>query len=146
MTSQTIFYMLDTQSSTLATRIHVQELHYRKPARAARGGGGCNSKQGVTARQYGTLCCLHNIVPSCLRWQSNLLLMERFRTRIVVTLHTWGGLLRSLNALENNYSLWASKICEYYLEYDHAVIHMYIIIGIVSCDHNLVICPIYFLY
>ena len=31
-----------TQSSTLATRVHVQELHYRKPARAARRGGACN--------------------------------------------------------------------------------------------------------
>ena len=41
--SQTIFYMLDTQIqlfyTVLAKRVHVQELQYRKPARAARGGG-----------------------------------------------------------------------------------------------------------
>ena len=45
--SQTIFYMLDTQIQLFYTcnkrtriYIHVQELQYRKPARAARGGGG----------------------------------------------------------------------------------------------------------
>ena len=40
--SQTILYMLDTQihSSTLATRVHVQELQYRKPASGQRGRGG----------------------------------------------------------------------------------------------------------
>ena len=31
--------MHEYNSSTLATRVHVQELQYRKPARAARGGG-----------------------------------------------------------------------------------------------------------
>ena len=29
-------------SSTLVTRVHVQEVQYRKPVRAARGGGECN--------------------------------------------------------------------------------------------------------